>query len=610
MKQFTYLVLLLSVVTLSACGGSSSSSTNPPVASSSSLSSSSEDSSNSSSSSSSEPPASAPENLSITPEPVKQFIVSWDLVEDSTYYRLYENTDGMSGYQLVADDITETSYAFEVALYEKLNASYLVQACNEGGCSVDSDAVYVGDNLNDAIGYFKPPVTASSSAGLGQLYGGFAMSADGNTLAVNISLDLEGREITSGNADAEMEDASSAIYIYRKNDQGWLKTDTIEVDYVTFSDMTLSADGNVLVVGDIFDGSGSLGVRDAPGTGSLPYSGAAHIYRYADSWQREAFVKPSILRENDRFGDQVQLSHDGNTLFVSATFDKVLATGVHYENLSSLTTMNVGYVGAVYAFTYTNNGWVEEAYIKGNNTELTVPSASLGSSLAVSADGQTLAVGDSGYAESPTEKIYSSVHFYKYIEGTWQAAGMMNSPNPEQGSAFGAAVALSADGSVLAVSESYDLRFSYPDRSMGRLHMYERADADTWELVKTITPPEGLRANRFGSSLAMSGDGAKLAVCAPSENYGGVGISEQPANETTGWHGVAYIFSQEDDWVNSVYVQAPHLNASQGFCEQIALSEDGDTLAIGAPREDGSAEGINGGAFDTDAPNSGALYLY
>ena len=43
---------------------------------------------------------------------------------------------------------------------------------------------------------------------------------------------------------------------------------------------------------------------------------------------------------------------------------------------------------------------------------------------------------------------------------------------------------------------------------------------------------------------------------------------------------------------------------------RLALSGDGNTLAVSAPNEDGGARGINGRQDDNSAGESGALYLF
>jgi len=46
------------------------------------------------------------------------------------------------------------------------------------------------------------------------------------------------------------------------------------------------------------------------------------------------------------------------------------------------------------------------------------------------------------------------------------------------------------------------------------------------------------------------------------------------------------------------------------FGVRVALSGDGNTLAVSAPNEDGGANGINGRQDDNSAGEAGALYLF
>jgi hypothetical protein len=118
--------------------------------------------------------------LALTPQSIKNFHFTWPDVSDETEYRLLEDATGSSGYSQVATIFAdETSYDHEVFLPGRINARYILQACNSGGCN-DSDAVYVGD-LTAAIGYVK-----ASNTGNQYDWFGISVSAfgDGSTLAV------------------------------------------------------------------------------------------------------------------------------------------------------------------------------------------------------------------------------------------------------------------------------------------------------------------------------------------------------------------------------------------------------------------------------------------
>ncbi len=44
--------------------------------------------------------------------------------------------------------------------------------------------------------------------------------------------------------------------------------------------------------------------------------------------------------------------------------------------------------------------------------------------------------------------------------------------------------------------------------------------------------------------------------------------------------------------------------------DSVALSGDGNTMAVGAPNESSSAKGINGNQNDTSVYSAGAVYVY
>jgi hypothetical protein len=58
------------------------------------------------------------------------------------------------------------------------------------------------------------------------------------------------------------------------------------------------------------------------------------------------------------------------------------------------------------------------------------------------------------------------------------------------------------------------------------------------------------------------------------------------------------------------YFKASNTEASDIFGSTLALSADGNTLAVGVQAEDSAATGIDGDQTDNSAPDSGAVYLY
>ena len=117
----------------------------------------------------------------------------------------------------------------------------------------------------------------------------------------------------------------------------------------------------------------------------------------------------------------------------------------------------------------------------------------------------------------------------------------------------------------------------------------------------------------FGISVALSGDGLTMAVGMPLEdsNARGIGTGGDAANDGAEDSGAVYVFARTSDgWSQQAYVKASNTQALDRFGSKVALSPEGNTLAVGAVTEDSSATGINGNQADDSAVDSGALYLF
>jgi hypothetical protein len=140
----------------------------------------------------------------------KTFHFTWADVSGETEYRLLENPDGRSGYTLVATLAADaTSYDHIVFLPGRINARYILQACNSSGCT-DSAAVSVSGSLAAAVGYIK-----ASNTGLSDAFGfSVALSADGSTLALGASYEDSNATGIDGNQASNSVHESGAVYLY------------------------------------------------------------------------------------------------------------------------------------------------------------------------------------------------------------------------------------------------------------------------------------------------------------------------------------------------------------------------------------------------------------
>jgi hypothetical protein len=105
-------------------------------------------------------------------------------------------------------------------------------------------------------------------------------------------------------------------------------------------------------------------------------------------------------------------------------------------------------------------------------------------------------------------------------------------------------------------------------------------------------------------------------VGARFEGSAAIGLNGDPDNDMLKSPGAAYIYTRDgSNWFHRAYVKASNTrqvirHPEDAFGFSLALSKSGDTLAVGAPEEDGGATGVGGDQTSVLADASGAVYLY
>ena len=564
---------------------------------------------------------------------VKELQFSWAAVSGAVSYQLLENPDGVSGYATVASGITATSYNYTIPVHRRLNASYEVAACNPGGCTA-SAPVAPGTDLVQAIGYAKasnPGGSASFSVQGDQFGMAVAVSGDGNTLAVGAPTEdsaLTGvtpgsiDDATAGNGATN----SGAVYVFARIAGVWTQQAYVKASNTAASDafggaLALSNDGNTLAVG----------ARNQAG------SGAAYVFtRAAGAWTQQAFLKAASANANDLFGTAVALSADGGTLAVGASFESSAATGVNgnpVNDCGSASPINcASFSGAAYVFVASSGTWSQQAYVKASNTG---GSNLFGSGVALSSDGNTLAIGapfensaatgvggnqasDCSGAATNCARFSGAVYVLVRSGGAWSQQAYVKASNTGSSDQLGTSVALSGDGNTLAAGAPGEASSSTgvngPSDELaagsGAAYVYGRA-AGAWSQMAFVKASNTGAGDSFGTSLALSGDGNTLAVGAPFEASSSIGINSTP-DELAAKAGAAYFYAVSGGaWSQQSYVKASNAGAGDQFGTSVALSRDGNALAVGAQLEDGASSGIGTTRDDGSvAFNSGAAYLY
>ena len=284
------------------------------------------------------------------------------------------------------------------------------------------------------------------------------------------------------------------------------------------------------------------------------------------------------------------------------------------------------------------------AYLKAPNADASdhfgcggVLQGHTGQGVAISADGSTLAVGAPHEAsgapgidgDQGDNSVFDAGAVYVYARAGdgWAQQAYVKASNPHASAAFGHVVALSADGSTLAVSAFWEasgatgIGGDQRDRSIpqaGAVYVFTRRGT-TWSqqaYIKASNTGEAGTADtfaegdQFGFSLALAADGDTLAVGALTEDGGASGIDGDQGDNTAPSAGAVYVYARSGDtWSQQAYVKSTPIDGGDMFGYAVALDADGDTLAVGAFDEDGSARGVNAPA-DNGSNGSGAAYVF
>jgi hypothetical protein len=252
--------------------------------------------------------------------------------------------------------------------------------------------------------------------------------------------------------------------------------------------------------------------------------------------------------EECRFGWTVALSSDGETALIGAP-------QVGFEKGEGEPAAQAG---AAWVFAHTVSGW--------QPTKLSSPEPELdghfGRSVALSSDGEVALVGAPGEASA-----HGRAWVFKDSGASWSALDTALEGAGESGPAhLGRSVALSGSGETALVGAPGDDDFT------GAAWLFVSSGPGWSELGPKLTGTGVTAGAHFGNSVALSQDGATALVGAP-DNAGGAGAAWAFAQAGSTWseQGAALVGEGESE---------------EHFATSVALSADGSSAVLGAPRFD------------------------
>jgi len=288
----------------------------------------------------------------------------------------------------------------------------------------------------------------------------------------------------------------------------------------------------------------------------------------------------------DYYGEKIGLSSDGTTLIVASR---------EYNS----------YSGLVRVYKNISNSWIQQGQ---DLTGLMIPGSFFGSDVAISSNGNIIAVS----SINTPGNFYGKVRLYENISDIWTQIGEINDADTAE------VISLSADGNTLAIGDPYNA----VQNTAGKVKVYTRSSGSWIPVGQDIN---GFFSNMaFGKKVALSGDGTTLAIGAPYYeqflNSGGIALVYRNINSQWVQIGQGVYGEQNFDYTgdsislsyngNILAVGTP-LNGSNGsyngkvriyvnnndvwepqgvltgdtgdfFGASVSLSEDGTMIAVGS----------------------------
>lgn len=338
-----------------------------------------------------------------------------------------------------------------------------------------------------------------------------ALSTDGRTLAT-------GARFNDGNGDA-----SGHVRMYEFTGTTWTQLgadiDGEAVNNEAGFSVAVSSDGRTVAIG-------------APGELN---EGQVRVYEFSDGTWTQLGTDIDGEAAGDFSGFSVALSSDGSTVAIGAVDND--GDGPVGSNR-----------GHVRVYQYNGSSWAQ----LGSDIDGEVDFARSGTSVALSSDGRTVAIG------TPNRR---KVRVYEYTGTSWAQLG--SDIDSEADFAFGESVALSNDGRTLAIGAP----------QVSTVSVYGFGGGSWSQLGNEITGEAGA-----GRSVDLSSDGRTVAIGAPGSDGNGDDSGQVRL----------YQFGNGSWTQRGGDIDGEAAGDRSGGA--VALSGDGRTVAIGARDNDGNGD--------------------
>jgi uncharacterized protein (TIGR03437 family) len=355
---------------------------------------------------------------------------------------------------------------------------------------------------------------------------GGAVAIDGDTAVVGCVVDTIGNKVAQGSA-----------IVYVRDHGRWQKQQRLYANDGASKDYF---GGAVAISGDTI-------VVSAPRYGPVEdRQGAAYVFvRNGGIWVQQAKLTAEGDPPQYVFGFSVSIS--GNQIAVGAPNALQGPAGAQSPN------------GGVYIFTRSGSIWTRSLKLgaaDGARLEAFGGSVSLsGNRLAVSAPA----------ANIENQAFRGAVYIYEGAASTWEQRAKLTAGEGGPTDSFGVSLAL--DGDTLLVGSPSDSAGNHFNQGATYVYVASSTTPRTWSLQKRIVLADGVGGDRFGISVALSGD---VAVTGANNSQ----LEEAPERNA------AYVFLRTGtDWTRKQKLESGEKADNESYGGAIAI--EGDVIFAG-----------------------------
>ncbi|MHC4219429.1 MAG: FG-GAP repeat protein [Planctomycetota bacterium] len=292
-----------------------------------------------------------------------------------------------------------------------------------------------------------------------------------------------------------------------------------------------------------------------------PESGSAYVFRLnAGTWEQETKLTASDSFFFHVFGESVSVN--GNVTLVGA--------------------LKPSSIGAVYAFRYIVNEWIEEDIL----------TASDGNSdnrfgVSVSIKGDVALIGANRDDEGGTDA--GAAYIFRYNSGTgfWDEDVKLTASDPAPGDGFGISVSLSGNVAVIGANNDDPA----VDDS-GSAYVFRFSDGSWVEEAKLTAPTAAPSWDEYGQAVAVSG--GIVVVGARADNAGGE------------FSGAAYFYQYQfdgNDWAWNLVAKLIASDSIGGDTFGRVVAVHGGTAFVGSPQHNNDGASYSYGGLDDGVPD-------